>query len=118
MTDSFPIVSQTTAAPRTLHSALADDPDLRELLQLFVDELPGKIEAMRRAIDEARIETLTRLAHQLKGAGGGYGYPAITDAAKALEADAREQADVDRLQDDLTQLNKLCQAASRGLTNL
>ena len=39
--------------------------------------------------DGAVIRRLRDLAHQLKGAGGGYGYPVLTEAGKQLEGAAR-----------------------------
>ena len=31
------------------------------------------------------------MAHQLKGAGGGYGFPQVTDAARAIDLAIRER---------------------------
>ena len=40
-----------------------------------MEHLAGLIDAMRQAIADGRHEELQRAAHNLKGAGGGYGYP-------------------------------------------
>jgi HPt (histidine-containing phosphotransfer) domain-containing protein len=74
---------------RPLVSQFANDPDMSELVELFVSELPGRIEALIAAWTGRRITELTRMAHQLKGAGAGYGFPTIGQAAGALEARLR-----------------------------
>lgn len=57
----------------------------------FRHHLPVAIEALEGALDryagspgEAE-ESLRRIAHQLRGSGGSYGYPEITEAAQRLE---------------------------------
>ena len=73
-------------------SEFANDPELASILDSFVEALPEKVAAMRLALGGGQHDELRRLAHQLKGAGGGYGYPSLTEAARALEAaaDARD----------------------------
>jgi len=68
-----------------IRSAYEDDPDMLEIVREFAHELPDRIarvESLLAALDFAGLQTL---AHQLKGAGGGYGFPIITEAAAALE---------------------------------
>ena len=43
---------------------------------------------MLRAYQAADVETLKRLAHQLSGSAGGYGFPTISEAARAVRAEA------------------------------
>src|SRR5262249_9539441 len=96
----------------------ANDPEMAQLVQLFVSELPGRIDALAAAWAERRTTDLTRLAHQLKGAGGGYGFPAIGHAAGALEAGLRslpapgDTAALDRLKSAFAALMDLCAKAS------
>ena len=49
------------------------------------------LEAMQRALVEGQMEELRHLAHKLKGAGGSYGYPSLTEACKTLEDAAKRQ---------------------------
>jgi HPt (histidine-containing phosphotransfer) domain-containing protein len=74
-----------------IHSVLREDPDMVELIELFVGDMPSRIEALCDALDQADHQMLMHLAHQLKGAGGGYGYPQITDAARIVEQATREE---------------------------
>jgi HPt (histidine-containing phosphotransfer) domain-containing protein len=87
-----------------LRSQYAGDPAMVELLNEFVNELPLRVRQMRELLAAKNASELRRAVHQLKGAGGGYGYPDITrlaaqteraiDGAAALDAIA---AQVDEL---------------------
>jgi HPt (histidine-containing phosphotransfer) domain-containing protein len=59
--------------PQPLVSELASDPDFAELLAAFVSEMPKRISTLETALTASDLETLARLAHQLKGSAGGYG---------------------------------------------
>ncbi len=103
---SGPIVSQFAA-----------DPEMAELVQLFLSELPARIAAMTTAWSGRQISDLTRMAHQLKGAGAGYGFPTIGAAAGTLESGLKKldaasaQASVDRLAAEFRALVDLCSRA-------
>ena len=58
---------------------------------------------------------LRRLAHQMKGAAGGYGYPTISSAAGDLEhmIDGGE-TDASNLEAQFNQLVHLCRCAQAG----
>src|SRR5689334_17450419 len=60
------------------YSTLADDPDMAELLALFVSELPQRLVDIRQAAQGHNWQEVRRLAHQLRGAGGSYGFPLLT----------------------------------------
>jgi len=105
--------SQTT---EVLLSELADDPDMVELVEMFVDELPDRITAIENKFRENDLEALRSLVHQLKGAAGGYGFPTITDAAKILETGVKTDADLSKLQEDVAALSDLCRRARASAT--
>jgi len=92
-------------------SELAGDADMVELVELFVSELPMRMAAMCEAMDRDDLQTLTRLAHQLKGSAGGYGFPAITHAAMGLEETAKATSDVEQLAKQVSELAELCAKA-------
>jgi HPt (histidine-containing phosphotransfer) domain-containing protein len=94
-----------------LVSTLAGDEDMLDLVEIFVSELPGRVGAIHQALAHQDFETLQRLAHQLKGAAGGYGFPAITDAAKELELSTNINADIERLDEQFRELADLCTRA-------
>ncbi len=73
-----------------VYSEFSDDPDYSELLNFFVDALPERIARLQELQQSGEVEPLRELAHQLKGAGGGYGFPGMTEAARELESACRE----------------------------
>lgn len=67
-------------------SEFADDPDMIELVEDFVESMPERIESLRTAFESGSVEEVRRIAHQLKGASGGYGFGSVGSAAGELEA--------------------------------
>ena len=101
-TDIIPVAAEGT-----------DDPELARILNDFVESLPSKMTAMRLALDNNYFEEVRRIAHQLKGTGGGYGYPALTESARGLENAARAKCR-QTARAALIQLSTLCQAVTAG----
>ncbi len=73
---------------------------MRELRAAFREGLPPLIEALDGVIGELRGGSIDveddarRLAHQLKGSGGSFGYPKVTNAAvEVLQASATEMVE-------------------------
>lgn len=88
---------------------------MQELIQRFVSELPSRIGAIREAIaanDSSRVATL---AHQLRGAGGGYGFPQISAAAAEIES-AASAGSLD-LESKLAELSLACEEAARQIAD-
>jgi HPt (histidine-containing phosphotransfer) domain-containing protein len=100
--------------PAPLFSDFASDPEMKELIEMFVSELPDRIEALSKAWNESEFELVGRLAHQLKGAGGGYGFPVIGEAAGRLEQRVREagQDAAGSIGNGIGELAELCRRAS------
>jgi histidine phosphotransfer protein HptB len=73
-------------------SLLADDPDLADLVQMFVDEMPRRIADLREFRAAGDWDGVARCAHQLKGAAGSYGFHQLTPYAAALEAAVRDES--------------------------
>ncbi|MCP4255143.1 MAG: Hpt domain-containing protein, partial [Candidatus Scalindua sp.] len=66
-----------------------------------------------KVLNNFDYDGLRRLAHQMKGAGGSYGYQVLTEAAKVLEEKAKAK-DSGAGSTALDELEALCQAADRG----
>jgi HPt (histidine-containing phosphotransfer) domain-containing protein len=94
-------------------SQYVDDPDIMPILGGYVERLGNQVDEMRAALGDARFEDLHRLAHRMKGSGGNYGYPMLTDAAKDLEDAAKAQnlLSAGRV---LHQVALLCRAIEKG----
>jgi histidine phosphotransfer protein HptB len=69
-----------------VQSEFSGDPDYVELLELFAQALPERRGRLKSTFKAGQIVELRLLAHQLKGAGGGYGFPELTERAAELEA--------------------------------
>jgi histidine phosphotransfer protein HptB len=97
-----------------LYSDLAADADLAELVDLFVRELPGRLRDFERAIAAGDLDGIRKLAHQLKGAGGSYGFPALGTAAAELEQAARRCEATPMLVLALDRLTAVCRRLRAG----
>ena len=64
---------------------LNDEPDLIDLIDKFMARLPSMQDAINVAHSEGSTEEFSGLIHQLKGVGGGYGYPMLTDLCTKIE---------------------------------
>ncbi len=101
---------------RVLRSEYQDDPEMADLIVLFLDELGPRVDSIRSAWQARDAEQVRRIAHQIKGAAGGYGYPTISRVAQRLEAsfDRDHSAALESARADLHELIDLCQSAIRG----
>lgn len=107
---------QSATAQEPLVSRLVrDDPEMADIVSDFVSLLPKRIELLRQAWQRQAWDELCTLAHQLKGAGGSYGYPAISALGATMEQGFKAQQ-TDRIEDWLSELRALAQAARAGLT--
>jgi PAS domain S-box-containing protein len=94
------------APPRdTLKSTTVDDdPVLRDCLPGFVQGLPEQVAKISAALQLGNRKELAVLVHQLKGAGGLFGFPGITARAKAAEIACRAYSKFDTEVNDLVEL--------------
>lgn len=63
-----------------------NEPDLADLVHIYVEKLPSIVEEMAQAINGENWAKVKSKAHDMKGTGGGYGYPQITELARQIEA--------------------------------
>lgn len=97
-----------------LTSEFASDPDMIELVRLFVEEMPQRVDAILESWERGAAADLRRLAHQMKGACGGYGFPQVGKAAGDLEKSLAamgqgvDLGDLDGLREQLDHLVGLC----------
>ena len=62
---------------------------LIELVQLFLEEAPQLIEAMRKSLQQGDMQGLARSAHSMKGAASNFFANGTAGAALQLEDDAK-----------------------------
>lgn len=85
------------------------DADMVELVELFVSEMPERLDALAGAFRSGDLDRLRTESHRLRGAAGGYGYPQLTHAAARLEDALRGQCDLDAIRAEFDELITLCQ---------
>lgn len=68
-----------------IRSSYESDPDMVEIVCDFARELPARAARIEALVEARSLSELQTLAHQLKGAGGGYGFAQITEIAGRLE---------------------------------
>ena len=64
------------------------DPDLEDLIPQFLDNCRGHVEKLAAAVGGGDFETIRFLGHEMKGAGGGYGFQGISEIGGRLESAA------------------------------
>jgi HPt (histidine-containing phosphotransfer) domain-containing protein len=84
---------QTLPATEIHLSALCADVEMIEVVQLFLAELPSRLAQLHVALEARNFGELARFSHQLKGAGGSYGFPQLTLLAAKLEQLAKTESD-------------------------
>lgn len=77
-----------------IRSRFADDPEMCELVELFVEDIPAKIARLQTAMEQEDLEAVRTFAHQLKGAAGGYGFESLTPVAQRLEGTAAAATEI------------------------
>jgi HPt (histidine-containing phosphotransfer) domain-containing protein len=103
-----------TGGTPPIHSSYECDPELRDLVIHFVDELDQRVETIRSAFLSEDAAALQRISHQLKGAAGGYGFDSIGDSAARLEYDLlTDEAMISDLTERVEDLINNCRAAVR-----
>ncbi len=103
------------SVPTLLVSELVrEDPEMRDIVEDFVGDLQTRIHELRDAFAATDWDRMATLAHQLKGAGGSYGYPAISQRGAAMEADFKNRRH-DTVELHLKALADLASAAGAGL---
>jgi two-component system, sensor histidine kinase len=78
-----------------LISQFRDDPDMSTIIEDFVNGLPAQVARIHGLLEGRNLVELRRTVHQLKGAGGGYGFPQITEFALQAENELKASADAD-----------------------
>ena len=97
-----------------VYSRLAVDPDLGEIVAMFVDEMPERVAKLLAQLNAADWDALLRTAHQLKGAAGSYGFDAITPYAGKLEAAVGHREPESQIRTLVEDLVDLCNRARSG----
>jgi len=101
-------------------SEFANDPDMLDLVNEYVTSFDGTVSEIRSSLESRCFEHLGRLAHQLKGSGGGYGFPIISEVASKLEAKVKSttspsESELTSIQESVDDLINILELARESL---
>ncbi len=103
-----------TAYDQTQFSLDVNDPDDIELIEMFLEELPSRIETLHSVAQSGDFSQMNRLAHQLKGAAPGFGFDPIGSAAGILEERLKtsnlEMIEIEQIQEEFDALIGHCES--------
>ena len=92
-----------------------EDEDMQELIAMFVSELPDRVASYRDAHLKKDWHALSMLAHQMKSAAVGYGYPSISEAAASLEKTLKSGDNMDQVDTQVELLiDRCCRATTKS----
>jgi len=86
-----------------------------ELVEMYVEETPGRIAALEEAFSSGDRNRLRSAAHQMKGAAGSYGFGEVTLFAGVLEAAIRENQSPETIERAFHELIQLCRQIRAGV---
>jgi PAS domain S-box-containing protein len=100
-------------------SEFASDPDMADLLEEYIASFEETASHIKNSLATRSFEQLGRLAHQLKGSGGGYGFPIISAAASKVEAKVKSKAnptesDLLTIQESVYELTSILELAQKS----
>ena len=98
-----------------IYSELGGDPDLGDLVEMFVEEMPQRIDAFQQTWTDKNPEELGRLAHQMKGAAGSYGFSQLTSHAAKLERAVKDHQPEEEVLKSLQELIRMCSQVRAGI---
>jgi len=107
-------VDPVSQQPDWIYSSHAQDPDLSDLVDLFVAEMPDRVANILSRFESRDWEGLQRAAHQLKGAAGSYGFAPITPVAARLESAIRQNEPEASIRKAVEDLVALCRRMRAG----
>ena len=104
-------MAEMSLSSEPIYSTLAGDPDLDELVGMFVSEMPERVAALESLVAAGDWDNLRRAAHQLKGAAGSYGFGQISPSAARLEVAIRQACPEEKVRQAVEDLVNLCRRA-------
>ena len=108
-------MTQTANETELLYSTLASDPDLNEIVEMFVNEMPERVDKLLGELERNNLEGLQRVAHQLRGAAGSYGFHQLTPYASRVEDAVDQDEPEDRIREAVDELAEMCQRVRAGV---
>ena len=110
-----------TAMPRTqscsqpIRSTLLDsEPDMQDMVMAYIQRLPNMIQQVNNAFAQQQLTALKAAIHDIKGTGGAFGFPMLTELAIKIEFQIAKSDNLE-VATSVTLLNTLCQNIRRAV---
>ncbi len=88
-------------------SSLSENPDYHKMIDVFVKDLPERIEQMRDALEQNNLHELCLRIHSLRELSGFAGFPVYTEKADDIERILHDNQ-IEKVSAQLDELAKLC----------
>ena len=117
--EASPAFSSPTTTPDPepsdlIYSRLGEDAEYSELLAGYVSEMSDRVAKMQETFRAGDPVELTRLAHQLKGSAGSYGFEKLSPCAAQLERAVRDNFPEEEICQRLRELISMCRRVRAG----
>lgn len=101
-----------------LKSTFAHDADMEEPIQEFVSRLPRRVASLNSHMNQCDLPRLREELHQIKGAGGGYGFNPISRLAADAERSVKQEDPIEKIHSDVNSLIELVRSVHGYDTSL
>ncbi len=105
--ETKPAVRAPADPGQTMHSDFEGDPEMRELLEFYVAELPAAAARLVEAIGRNDINGLCAEVHSIKGTSGNFGFMELSRHAFAVEEEIRSETDWASIQIKVRSLHEM-----------
>jgi hypothetical protein len=102
------LMPRSNAELTPIHSSLPSEPILCDMVDLFVEEMPGRLARMRKYFDSQDWDALRRAARQLGGVAASYGFDNLAPFAADLERTLLRRSTIDEIGGSLELLAAQC----------
>ena len=97
-----------------ISTILKDEPEYADLVEIFVDRLSPTVSKVRQLFNESNWSQFRKEIHDLKGMGGSYGFPMVTELAGNIGNQLR-QGNAEAVQSLLQELEVISARISMGM---
>lgn len=87
-----------------LRSTHSEGTKVSKLVERFISRLPERVSAIESLLRKRSLDELRQALHNLKGAGGGYGFSGISDMAGRAEQQIRDDVSLDQIRQQVDDL--------------
>lgn len=78
--------------PESRSEVEEEDEELKPIIAHFINNLPERLEQMRRFSKDQEWSEVRKIVHQIKGIAGSLGYPVLTEKAKQMDVAIKQGA--------------------------